>query len=275
MQEPKIKLCVRNLFNKKHQITVSEDFSDFWVEQFLPIEFVTLGNNEKPEEVIQTRPVFSHSEIFFSGQTYPYSRSTGDLINIAGNSEQERMRANILNKKNFPLLKCFGELETTKIIYDLSFGQGKDGLGLCRAGFSVHGYERNIFIAVLFLICFSRLDIAQQDVFSNFSYVFGDFSQDVSLFSDSNKEGNSLMGSFYYDPMYQLAKRKSLPRGVIQLFENLVGQKDEDQEEKIQLILKNLKGRLVVKNPLKKQSVVSPTFQVKSKLVRYDVYVRN
>ena len=74
--------------------------------------------------------------------------------------------------------------------------------------------------------------------------------------------------------MYCPPRRKALPRGTIQLFEKLVTEGDRDQRENLTWMLDNYQGKFIVKrSPHAEPILENFHHQLKTKLVRYDVYI--
>jgi hypothetical protein len=243
-------LRVRNLNNTKLQVPINKGFEDFWLAGLLPVEF--LENDQ-----VQANG-FSLDGLHYDGTLYRYQLA----------KEMPRIFQENARSKQHPVLKSLSDKESS--IVDLTLGEGRDSLTFLNAGRKVIAFERNPFIFIYFLINLSRLHEVTPLPLENLEVVFGNFF---------NENGASIpmglnMRQFYYDPMFQPSKRKALPRGTIQLFEKLVVEGDEDQKENLKWLLENFDGKVVVKRSPNAGPILAKfNHQLKTKLVRYDVYV--
>ncbi len=157
-----------------------------------------------------------------------------------------------------PLVKALGLVKSKPArVIDASCGTAKDALQIWSFGVKVVAYERHPMVYALLWDGLRRAKIP------NFELVFGDASEhkfnpdDVVIF----------------DPMFeQTDKKKSLPRKEMQLFKNAVG-RDDDQAQVLTKLLASGCCRVVVKRPLKLESLPRPNHSIAGKSIKYDVYL--
>lgn len=199
-------------------------------------------------------PHFRESGLFYQSQEFAYKLP----LEFPKIIEQNRIG------KSHPLNKCFPKPPAR--IVDLTCGEGRDALQLLLMGYQVRAYERVPLIAGFFLINLYLLSQKMDLPLEHFEYIIGDWKDDKSLIADDHL--------FYYDPMFIPEKRKALPRGTIQLFESLGN--DQDQTDRATWLYHNIKGRLVIKRQPRIAPIIpKKTFEINSKLVRFDVYERS
>lgn len=186
-------------------------------------------------------------------------------------------------------------------VWDLTAGLGVDSILLAQAGFDVKALERNPSLALLlrqalriyqstFLLqqqssntalqnlalnetSTSNAQVASGRVPSNLDKVCFEWAEALDFLNQSQNE-TLLPEVIYYDPMYPAKNKTALPSKEMQILRELNGV-NEDNPEIIATAL-NLKiKRVVVKRPLNAKVILEkPSFQLSSKLVRYDVYIR-
>lgn len=238
-------LRVRNLNNTKLQVPINKGFQDFWLADLLKLEFLEVSEDSER--------YFSENGLVQDGVCYRYQLA----------KEMPRIFQENLRSKQHPVLKSLADKDSP--IVDLTLGEGRDSLTFLKAGRKVLAFERNPYIFIYFLLNLARLAEIETLSLENLEVVHGNFfehSKDIEF------------NQFYYDPMYRPPKRKALPRGTIQLFEKLVIDGDTDQKENLRWVLENYQGKVVVKRSPHAEPILDGyNHQLKTKLVRYDVYV--
>ncbi|MGE3608104.1 MAG: class I SAM-dependent methyltransferase [Bacteriovoracaceae bacterium] len=147
-------------------------------------------------------------------------------------------------------------------ILDLSSGLLGDSLLFLSFGCEVISLERNPIVA--FLI-FSAMENAQHPSLSRFKF----YQTEALTFLESRPEVEVI----YFDPMFEDANAKSLPKKEMRIFRDLVG-KDTDSEEVFKRALEQGVKRVVVKRPrLSIPLLMSPPLEFVGKSTRYDVYL--
>lgn len=187
-------------------------------------------------------------------------------------------------------------------VWDLTAGLGVDSILLAQAGLEVKALERNPSLALLlrqalrdyqsaFLSqqqathiaseslalnnnAISKAKAVLEKVPLNLDKICFEWAEAQDFLTQSQNE-TLLPEVIYYDPMYPAKNKTALPSKEMQILRELNGM-NEDNPEIVATALRLKIKRVVVKRPLKAKVILEkPTFQLSSKLVRYDVYVRN
>lgn len=166
-----------------------------------------------------------------------------------------------------PLVRAFGK--KTNSIFDLTAGLGGDAYRLARAGHRVFASERDPAIYALLATGWAmdceagRVD---PEVAGRLDFRQDEGAQVLARIDQPNV-------GVYLDPMYPSARRiKSLPKRELQVLRQLLG----DAEDAVALVeaARPLAARVVVKRPHRAAPLLADvTFEVSTKLVRFDVYV--
>lgn len=166
-----------------------------------------------------------------------------------------------------PLVRAFGKNIDT--IFDLTAGLGGDAYRLAAAGHRVVAFERHPAVYAV-LISGWKTDC-----------VAGRVSTEIAgRLEFSHAESAAMLGridrpntAVYVDPMYPPPRRsKALPRRELQVLRQLLG--DENDAAKIVEAARLRSVRVVVKRPHRAPPLVPDvSFEIISKLVRFDVYV--
>ncbi len=166
-----------------------------------------------------------------------------------------------------PLVRAFGKRSGT--IFDLTAGLGSDAYRLALAGHRVFAYERHPAVFAVLITGWMRdcasgrvpVDVAERLEFTHVE------SADMLARIDQPSS------AIYLDPMYPLPRRsKALPRRELQVLRQLLGE-DEDASEIVEAARLRA-ARVVVKRPHRAPPLaVGPSFEIATKLVRFDVYV--
>jgi 16S rRNA (guanine1516-N2)-methyltransferase len=166
-----------------------------------------------------------------------------------------------------PLVRAFGK--SIETIFDLTAGFGGDAYRLARAGHRVFAYERHPAVYAVLISGWNRdcatgrvpSELAERLMFSH-----GDAEDLLARIDQPN------MG-VYLDPMYpQPRRRKALPRRELQILRQLLGE-EEDAVRLLDIALERA-ARVVVKRPHRAAPLVpGASFDVTTKLVRFDVYI--
>jgi len=166
-----------------------------------------------------------------------------------------------------PLVRAFGKNIDT--IYDLTAGLGGDAYRLAEAGHRVVAYERHPAVYALLITGWRRdcaLGRVPAAVAERLEFAHVD-SVDMLSGIDRPKSG------VYLDPMYPRPRRsKALPRRELQVLRELLG--EEEDAARIVEAARLRSARVVVKRPHRAQPLVpGASFEIASKLVRFDVYL--
>lgn len=164
--------------------------------------------------------------------------------------------------KNEIISKALGSGRYGLKVLDLSAGLGVDAVFLSQLGYQVTAVERNPLIYLALSTAVSQLDENKR---KSLEFVFD--SAENFLKKSQNK-----YDVIYFDPMFPHKKKSALPKQEMIFFRNLVG----DDSDSVQVLKQALqyKGiqRVVVKRPLKADSLIKPQSQTLGKLVRFDIY---
>jgi 16S rRNA (guanine1516-N2)-methyltransferase len=166
-----------------------------------------------------------------------------------------------------PLVRAFGR--SIETIFDLTAGFGSDAYRLAEAGHRVYASERHPAIYAV-LITGWTMDRASgrvsSEIAERLSFSHGD-GEDMLARIDRPNIG------VYLDPMYPQPRRsKALPRRELQVLRKLLSEK----EDAVRLLeaARERAARVVVKRPHRAQPLVpGASFEVATKLVRFDVYI--
>lgn len=162
-----------------------------------------------------------------------------------------------------PLAKALGIKDGIEHVVDLTAGLGIDAVFLTQVGFRVTALERHPLVA--FLLTEAKARTTRDDL-KNLEIKFVG-SEDYLAQAQFSKPTSA-----YYDPMYPEKKKTALPRQEMVLFRNLVGA-DLDSETLLKKAMQCPFHKIVVKRPLRAETVIDkPAYQLKTKLLRYDVY---
>lgn len=163
-------------------------------------------------------------------------------------------------------------------VWDLTSGLAVDSFLLARAGFNVLGFERNKNLALLLRHAVRTYKLPPQDSISSIrkdkiqhlEFIWADSEE--FLAQSHSYESFPQPDVLYYDPMYPAKNKTALPSKEVQALREMNG----SHEESVSLLMKALSlkvKRVVVKRPVKAPPLLEkPKFQIKGKLVRFDVY---
>jgi 16S rRNA (guanine1516-N2)-methyltransferase len=166
-----------------------------------------------------------------------------------------------------PLVRAFGK--KTNVIFDLTAGLGGDAYRLARAGYRVLACERNPVVYALLATGWSKdCEAGRVD------------PEVAECLEFSREEGARALARIdqmnvgvYVDPMYPSPRRtRSLPKRELQILRQLLG----DAEDAVALVeaARPVAARVVVKRPHRAAPLLPDvSFEVSTKLVRFDVYV--
>ncbi|MAG33551.1 MAG: 16S rRNA methyltransferase [Deltaproteobacteria bacterium] len=165
------------------------------------------------------------------------------------------------------LVRAFGR--RVDRIFDLTAGLGADAYRLAGAGYRVQAVERHPAVFALLASGWARAceqGAVPAEVASRLEFVSGEAE------SALRKLAGADLG-VYLDPMYPPPRRRSaLPKREIQVLRQLVGL--QDGVDRLIDLARARAARVVVKRPHHAEPLASGvSFELESKLVRFDVYV--
>lgn len=166
-----------------------------------------------------------------------------------------------------PLVRAFGR--TPQRILDLTAGLGGDAYRLAAAGHDVLACERVPAVAALLLSGWSaalRSGRVPRELAERLEFIHADAGAVLAAHAGTDV-------AVYFDPMYPPPRRASaLPRRELQVLRRLLG--PDDDASRLVEIARGQSGRVVVKRPTKAPLLAEGvSFEVESKLVRFDVYL--
>lgn len=161
------------------------------------------------------------------------------------------------------LARGLGFKDGIRSVIDLTAGLGIDSVFLAQLGFKVFAVERNPYVA--FLLSMAQQQ-SQREEIKQIQFVFASSEEFLQNFKFQEPI------SAYFDPMYPDKKKSALPRQEMVIFREMVGG-DTDSGQLLDLALQKPFHKIVVKRPVKAEPVIAkPSYELTSKLVRYDVY---
>jgi Protein of unknown function (DUF548). len=200
-------------------------------------------------------------------QTKPAHRASVDFLSPKLDHRRK-------NHSRELLCKALGRLDpATACIVDATAGFGEDAFLLACQGYRLILLERSKVIGALLTDGLSRF-YASPDP-KNASIQLQCILQDAKIYLPQ-LASHTAIDVVYLDPMFPLRKKLALPRKEMSILRDLVGGEDEkDADDLLQVALSVARYRVVVKRqrlaaPL---SGMTPTFSLRGKMSRFDVYV--
>ncbi len=171
---------------------------------------------------------------------------------------------------NKPLLKACGVNNKNKIkILDCTAGLAKDTFALAYHNSAVISIEKNKIIFDLIENAVKRgiNNSYIKDILDRITFL----NMDSVDFLENTKE---IFDCIYLDPMFEESKKSRLVKKNMQIFHKLTD--NSDNKKLFNLALEKVNKRVVVKRALYGDFLVDrkPSFQVKEKTVRFDVYLK-
>lgn len=173
-----------------------------------------------------------------------------------------------------PLVRAFGK--RIDRILDLTAGLGGDAFRLARAGHRVTAIERDPALFALLESGWARARArgdVPEPVAARLELVWADARDRLAALAAGDRDDPGGTLGVYVDPMYPPPRRSSArPRRALQVLRALLG----EQHDAADLVeaARPLAARVVVKRPTHARPLApGASFEVESKLVRFDVYV--
>ncbi len=240
----------------------------------MALKFIKAGEEVSPPENTQKLSEFALSsgwELLFewrNGQPWLHSDQKGERpIGLELDRELDR-HLNYFKKSSLHkelLARAIGIKGSYRPrVLDLTAGLLGDSLLLLAMGCEVTAIERHPVVSFLIQ---TALKNAEHPLLKNFTFI----EDDALSFLEAPP--NSSWDALYYDPMFEDANEKTLPRKEMRIFRGLVGE-DADALKVFELALNKKPKRLVVKRPRLSRTISSETpLQYIGKATRYDVYL--
>ena len=99
----------------------------------------------------------------------------------------------------------------------------------------------------------------------------GGFTAKVEL-ADARSRMNDGFDLIYLDPMFEPHPKTALPDKRLQVLQEIVGLEAPDVDELLMLARRHAQERVVLKRRARSLVVAEPSWQIKTKSVRFDVY---
>lgn len=188
-------------------------------------------------------------------------------VDFLSNQTMHRLRTSTLRD---PLLRALGFKKNLNLnIIDATAGFGSDALLMAYHGARVVMLEREPQMAALLQ---AGLALAQN------SETLGEATSRLTLIINDAKDylvnlhEHEYPDVIYLDPMF-VHKKSALPNKQMQFLQNLV--KDHDADELLKLALTRAHKRVVIKRSIHAPYLgeVKPDMSIKSKLLRFDVFM--
>lgn len=166
-----------------------------------------------------------------------------------------------------PLIRAFGKKRGR--ILDLTAGLGGDAYRLAAAGHQVQAFERHP--AIFALLATGWADDCEAGRVPASVAERLDFSYDDGV--NALTQFETLGPAIYLDPMYpDTRKNKALPKRELQVLRQLLGEQSDACQ--LAILARSRVARVVVKRPHRAAPLMADvTFNVSTKLVRFDVYL--
>lgn len=185
-------------------------------------------------------------------------------------------RKNISNAKNELLIKATGILKinaTNISVLDTTAGFGVDGFLLATAGCHVTMLERSPIVHALLNDGLYRGSFHDKtaDVIQRIELHLCDAIHFLSQKEISHKKFDIV----FLDPMFPTNKKSALARKEMNLLQNLLSGKGNNEAQLLQLAKQSAAHRVVIKRPSLAPyfANVKPSFTFKGRTIRFDCYV--
>ena len=170
---------------------------------------------------------------------------------------------------NQPLAKATGIKRGTRpSVCDVTAGLGGDSFVLAALGCQVTMIERSALVWALLEDGISRA-LLHPDIGRIFRDRVSLHFHDAISFITSSEQ---IFDTIYMDPMYPQQKKTALNKREMRFLRLLVGS-DEDSIDLLQAARHKARSRVVVKRPATAKFLEKPSYSIKGKSSRFDVYL--
>ena len=172
-----------------------------------------------------------------------------------------------------PLVRAVGPLSSHKTVLDATAGLGRDAFFLASIGYGVTAVERAPILAVMIEDALARAhaqaDHRLAETLHRLTFVSGDARTVLASLADADRPD-----VVYLDPMYPPRRKSASPKKELRMCRALAGD-DEDAASLFEQAMVSARCRVVVKrHPHAPKLAPNPSHQIRSKMLRFDVYVR-
>jgi 16S rRNA (guanine1516-N2)-methyltransferase len=171
-----------------------------------------------------------------------------------------------------PLASAVGLRKRTPTLVDATAGLGRDAVLLASFGCTVTAIERSVVLGAMLRDALKRAataDAADEISRRCFTLIVGHATEVLAGMPE--REAPDVV---YLDPMFPPSGKSALPKKEMRILRRLVGD-DADAEGLLETARRVARDRVVVKRtPRALPLAPTPTMSYRSKLARYDVYLR-
>ncbi len=173
------------------------------------------------------------------------------------------------------IAKAVGVSQYKPTVLDLTAGLAQDAFVLAALGCQVHACEKQPVIAALVLDALKRALAASDEQYLAIQDALKRLEYQFINAQDYLQQCNTRFDVIYLDPMFEAGSyAKSQVKKEAKAL-RLLAQDPFDAQQLLVLALQHARCRVVVKRPKKGEFLAqkTPSFQIKGKSNRYDVYV--
>lgn len=266
----KRKICQLSMYN----IIIKPQLPDFLDTANKVADFI--GNNAIIEKVEEKQPAQKPPAL--SAESIElFIRQNGISAQFIGKNAENPIYIDFCSKKmlhrqknvtlkNELIAKATGIKSNNELsVFDATAGLGCDSFIMASLGAKITATERN---KIIYLLLEDALKRASNNyATANIKLIFADATR---LLNHTNE-----YDVVYMDPMFPKKTKTALNKKEMRFFKDVVG-KDGDASSLFELALNAAKKRVVVKRPLHAEYISDkkPSFQIKGKANRFDVYVK-
>lgn len=172
-----------------------------------------------------------------------------------------------------PLVRAVGPLSIHKTVLDATAGLARDAFFLASIGYGVTAVERAPILAAMIEDALARAraqaDHRLAEALHRLTFVPGDARTVLASLGDTDRPD-----VVYLDPMYPPRRKNASPKKELRMCRALAGD-DEDAASLFEQAMVSARRRVVVKrHPHAPKLAPNPSHQIRSKMLRFDVYVR-
>ena len=184
-------------------------------------------------------------------------------LKLDWSGELIRKRLRQLNKEL--LIKALGKKNKNQFIVDATAGLAQDAFLMQAAGHRVLMMERSNIVAAML-----ESSLKNNPSFSkNTHLLYGDARK---LLQNMTEKPDII----YLDPMFPKTSKNAAQKKGMQFFREILSHSNlKETQELLQVSLKTAKKRVIVKRPIKAQSLNNqkPSVSLKGKTTRFDIYI--
>lgn len=162
-------------------------------------------------------------------------------------------------------------------ILDCTAGFGSDAFSLASLGCEVKLIERNPLVYALLYDGIQRMKMATRSDkhFKKCIDISCEYNDSICYLNESSDNQN-FFDAIYLDPMFPPKSKNAKAKKEMQAIQNIIVF-EGDYDKLLSAALESKAKRVVVKRPVKGSflSDISPSFSIKARTIRYDVFIKN